>query len=394
MPANSQVISNYGLPVFNTPKYREALAEAERGLQNQQFQEVVGVVEDSLNIVPSEDSEHVRLAWVRADLVNSELPDSVILNFARAEYLKWVRQTEYLVLMKHEGLENNVERVAVKASKRGNDVYAKRVRERFSALYALPDIKFFDYKDRSSRHKTGAFFYTLTINPSEMDINEAWITIGERLNRFNSNLRRNYGSFYGLRVYEAQKNGYPHVHGIAVFEEAEFEAFHYNGAWRIAEKRDIEDYWGEGFSDIEAVATTKGAWAYLGKYLGKLHELGSTAKPEYEGQGGGGMAGLVSKASLTTLALQWVYRKRSFSISGRLRDLIEQLHISNCEVPFELLQVDLMGGAEAVAVPEWVLCGFFIGELIKGGRVRWSVPLSVAEFREVRGSGAYVDRLQ
>lgn len=156
----------------------------------------------------------------------------------------------------------------------------------------------------------------------------------------------------------------------------------------------LEDYWGAGYVDIEALASTKGGIHYVAKYLGKLHGLGSgDTLPEAGANPDSNMSSLINQASLTTLSLMWVYRKRSYSLSRDLSDLIQALHNQNCGTKIELIQVDLEGGAAAERLPQWVLCGFFAGELVKGGRLKWSVPLSSAEYREIKGSGSFVDRL-
>lgn len=347
---------------------------------------------DKLEISPSE-GYNVRLGPVRADLdgVNGAL----LLNFVEQKYLKWVSENEYLILGEFHPLDGFIGFAGVKASKRGNDVYHKRVTERFNPLMELPDTVFFNYKDRSKRHKTRAMFVTLTYDQKGLKIGESWEQIGEDFNRFSSSIRRRFGSVAIVRVWEAHNSGFPHIHAIMVFEEAEFGAFHYEGSWRIQQKRDLEAYWPHGFIDVEALSSTRGGLHYVAKYLGKLHRLGYTAKPGYIEEGeSSGLGGLVSKASVRTLSLMWVFRKRAFSISGSFIDLIEALHNSNCGIQTEVCQLDLMGVEVPERVTEWILCGFFVGELIKGGKVRWSVELSHKEYFEIKRCGSYRDRLE
>ena len=362
-----------------------------------------GIVSEELLVLPSDSPAKVRLSRVRARLFEDHIDGATLLNYASSIYLDWVRETEYLVLGKYDPLEGYTEFVGVKASKRGNDVYAKRVRDRWAPLMELPDVHFFSYKDRSKNHLTRAIFVTLTYDPKGKTIGEAWEDVGADWNRFITRARKVYGGIQVARVWESMKNGYPHIHAIMLFDTKEFTAFHHNDAWRIQGKHDVAEMWNHGFSDVEALSSTKGGFHYIAKYLGKLHELGHVPQRgagsmddinlDYGGDGSN-LGKLISRASVLTLSLMWVHRKRAFSISGELSESIRALHNSNSGPGYyALLQVDLEGGAPPERVTQWVLCGFFAGELIKGGKLRWSVGLSPKEYHEIRGSGAYTNRL-
>jgi len=332
--------------------------------------------------------EKMRLGPVRANMYREGVDGATLVNYAVSTYREWVQQTEYLVLGKYDPLLGFIGFKAVKAAKRGNDVYNRRIRERFNEVMRLPNVNFFNYKDRSSKHTTRALFTTLTYDPGKLSIGEAWEAVGEHYNRFISGIRAKYGPVSVLRVWEAQKNGHPHIHMIMVFESAEFNAFHYNGAWRVAEKHDIEGSWEHGFSDVEALASLRGGLAYIAKYLGKVHGLsGGASSDEVEDSG---LSSLVSRGSLYTLGLMWIFRKRAFSVSGSWCDLIRAMHNSNSDVSYwELVQVDLGGGAPAEAIQRWILLGFWSGELYTGARMRWSVGLTLSELREIQGSSCW-----
>lgn len=356
--------------------------------------------ESELLILPSISAIKVRLSRVRARLWETPIDGSTLVNYASSTYLEWVRDTEYLILGKYDPLEGYVEFVGVKASKRGNDVYAKRVRDRWAPLMKLPDVHFFNYKDQGRNHLTRALFVTLTYAPKGKTIGEAWESVGEDWNRFITRARKEYGGVQVARVWESMKNGYPHIHAIMLFDTKEFNAFHHNEAWRVYGKSDLAKMWDHGFSDVEALSSTKGGFHYVAKYLGKLHELGHVPNPsapkelEY-GELGSNLGKLTSRASVLTLSLMWIHRKRAFSISGELSDSIRALHNSNQDSDFyALLQVDLDGGAPPERVTRWVLCGFFAGELIKGGKVRWSVELSPKDYMKIRNSESYSNRLE
>ena len=339
--------------------------------------------------------DKMRLGPVRARMYNEGIDGATLVSYAVATYREWVAQTEYLVMGLYNPREGYEEFKAVKAAKRGNDVYHKRVRERFGELMELPNVQFFNYKDRSSKHTTRALFVSLTYAHDELSIGEAWEAVGEDYNRFITNIRANYGPVSVLRVWESQRNGYPHIHAIMLFEGHEFNAFHHNDTWRVAEKRDIEGYWEHGFSDVEALASLRGGMAYVAKYLGKVHGLVC----DYDSGGGElneaedpALSNLVSRASMYTLSLMWIFRKRAFSVSGSWCDLIRAMHNSKSPAEYwELLQVDLEGVAEAEPIKRWILLGFWSGHLYTGARLRWGVALSFGDLRELKAGPCWSD---
>ena len=374
---------------------------------------VPDIVPKELLVLPSDAPGKVRLSRVRARLWENPIDGASLVNYAVSTYLDWVRETEYLIMGKYDPLSGFTNYRGFKASKRGNDVYAKRVREAWSPLMELPDVYFFDYKDRSKNHQTRALFTSHTYAPRGKTIGEAWEDVGKDWNLYITRLRKKYGGIQCARVFEAHKGrainnyihrGYPHIHAIMLFDTHEFTAFHHKDAWRVYGKDDIARMWTHGFTDVEALSSTKGGFHYIAKYLGKLHELGQVSKSsssraralgdvEYR-EDGSNLVNLPNQASVLSLSLMWIHRKRAFSISGKLADSIRTLHNSNQEHEYyALLQVDLEGEFLPERVTQWVLCGFFAGELIKGGKVRWSVELSHKEFREISNSVSYNDRL-
>ena len=287
---------------------------------------------------------------------------------------------------------------------------------------ALPDIQFFNWRDRSSRHKTRALFVTLEFNAYVCRLDQLWEGVGEcrvcgrrgalgefqsvkhveddrtwytreccgksvRLvggasyayNRFITAFRKRYGDCSVIRVYEAHKSGYPHIHLIMITDN-EFEAFYHDNHWRVQGKHDIEGLWPWGFSDVEALASTRGGINYVVKYLGKLHEVGICGGWDDLASDCGrasDLSNLVSSASVRTLSLMWVFRKRAFSVSRSILDEIRAMHNSNSG---GLREVDLAGDP----VWEWSLIGFWGGDL-----GRWSVELSPNQFAELKRSSTW-----
>lgn len=339
----------------------------------------------------------IRLNHIRANIGLSGFEGATLSNYLVRSYLNWVQEDEYLILAEYDEVEGYTGNyVGVKASKRGNDVYAKRVKDRFSRLHEVPNVEFFNHKDRSKRHKTKALFTTLTFDQKDLLLSDSWTQIGINFNRFMANIRKKYGKVSLVRVWESHKSGYPHIHVILLFHEHEFNAFHYNGSWRTKEKRQIESCWSHGFSDVEALASIQGGLRYLGKYLGKVHGLpqegiGRSESSSYGGQGSN-LAKLINNASVKTLAIMWAFRKRAFSISKDLAEFIRILHNSNFEGDLGVfVQLDLEGGAPVEGVKRWILWGFWSGQILRDKKCLWSVDLDRADVDLLRSSGAWTD---
>jgi hypothetical protein len=299
-------------------------------------------------------------------------------------FTNWSTYKEYLIFKRDKKREGDREFKAVLSAKRGNAVYAWRLKGKFESLADIPEIKFFNYRDRSKVHKTSALFVTLTLAPG-LRLDQQWEGIGEAYNRWISYLRRRYGRIDCIRVWEAHKSGVPHVHVILIFESKEFSTFFYNGTWRVQEKHDLE--WAEGFTDVEALSSVKGGINYVVKYLAKLHKVGIHGGLEdtsYSAETN--LGSLVASASTLTLSLMWAFRRRAFSVSRRLIDLIASMSNSNETCAIQTVQVDLEG------VPiwdKWVLIGFWGGDLGV-----WCKELSIREIQSMRCSGSWSDNLR
>ena len=339
----------------------------------------VGTSHESLRIEESPSFEKPRLNRFRALL---SFEDHDLEDIGRG-YLDWVSYPEYMVFQGEHVHTGEKRWKAVKASKRGNDVYNWRLGKRLNWVDELPNLTFFGWKDRSRRHKTRALFVTLTYAREDLRVDEAWELVGEDYNRWVSRIKKRFGTVRIIRVWEAQRDGFPHVHAILVFEDHEFEAFHYNGVWRAQDKRSLE--WEHGFTDVEALASLRGGIRYVLKYLTKLHQIGidgsqQNDKIAYDSP----LSGLPSRASITTLSLMWIFRKRAFSVSGGLLDLITRLRNSNQIASKRVIQVDF----EGEAVWKWTLKGFWGGHI---GDNAWSSDLSLDQFRKIRSSISWTD---
>jgi hypothetical protein len=249
------------------------------------------------------------------------------------KYRKWVSEDKYMILNRVElkafqvrdnkkkelltvSLPVKSETFAVKCSKRGNDVYRFRVYRRFKGLASLSEkLVFFNPKDREIK-KTRALFVTFTYDPKRCSYNDAWYSIGVDFNRSMAYIRKRFGKVSCCRVFEAYNNGYPHIHAVLLFEEKEFSVFRdRKGKFRIHEKEIFAEGW-HSFVDVQAISSLGRGLSYLKKYL--LKSIDAENK---------------DSLALKTLALLWAFKKRTFSVSGKFRqlltDLIKSKHNSN-----------------------------------------------------------------
>jgi len=232
-------------------------------------------------------------------------------------YREWRDLDEYgLIREKNEKIPIYKRKIiAIKCSKRGNDVYQRRVRDRFGALMRQDDVEFFPFSEVNP--KVSLVFVTLTW-ADRGDIRESWEKNGENFNRWITNLREKYGRLSYARTWEAFENGCCHVHLMIQFHEARLLAFKTidqegKFVWRISEKSEFERSW-PAFVDVRAVRTYSAVVRYLQKRVLKGTDKGD------------------QQAGDLTHSLLWVFRKRAFALSGelvaRLHDLIRSLRNS------------------------------------------------------------------
>lgn len=294
-------------------------------------------------------------------------------------YVYWRDLPEFMVLRKElmnpRTFSSEWQYVAVKCSKRGNDVYASRVKRRLNWLSNCENVQFFDVSDFSTVKKvfTSALWITLTWDTKRGSRLEAWEKdVSVDFNRYISALRRKYGRISVLRTWEATAKGYPHVHAILLFHEAKFSVFPHLAkdeegreklTFRISEKDQVASYWHSPVVDVQAVSSTKKLFNYMRKYQTKTLLASDSPK------------------GVSTMSLMWLFRKRGFSVSGdfraRLHDLIRTLHNSN----MEMVQSRLDGSLEESS--PWVFVGVFTAAEIGILSDRWTAHLNKEQISRV-----------
>lgn len=145
--------------------------------------------------------------------------------------------------------------------------------------------------------KSDILFITLTY--AERNIYN-YEKVGEDLNRFMSNLRKIFKKpKIIIRTFEAQKSGIVHIH-LLVYIGKPIDIKKHNNTFRIRNYElltKIKNCWKYGFSDIQAFVKLGEGLRYILKYVKK---------------------NIDTQVSLLTLSLNWLFRKRSFSINYRI----------------------------------------------------------------------------
>jgi len=304
-----------------------------------------------------------RLEYYRA-LLSFDNPD---LDKIIDIFIYWSKFVEYLIFRKENVYTYEKEYKAVKAAKRGNDVYSWKLKKRLRYLYNLPKIEFFNFKDRSNSQKTRAIFITLTYR-RDLHIDEAWEQVGSDYNRWITRMRKTFGKIDTIRCWEAQRDGYPHIHCVLLFYDYEFDTFFYNGKWRISRKRELEKYWAWGFLDMWGIYSLGAGVGYVLKYVTKVNNALLAKK--------------LDRKMVLSLALMWIFCKRAYSVSKDFgSDLIEDEGEEEEKVEDSPRgQVDL----EGKSIYKWYLVGFWAD--INEKYELWSVELVYNEFWRIISS--------
>lgn len=255
-------------------------------------------------------------------------------------YLEWRNFDEYLVLQKQtDSLRGNGEvvrkTIAIKCSKRGNDVYGRRLWKRLKFLYEFNDMVLFD--PRGNVKTTNVLLVTLTYDTKHLRVQEAWETIGDDFNKRIRNLRKKFGRIAYLRCWESSQKAYPHIHVLMIFQDYTFRVTRVNGKYRIMEKEVFEKSY-HSFVDVQAIQKLRNGIRYVTKYL-----LKSTSD---------------TQTQILTFALCWLFRKQSFAVSGILKESMQTFIASSHR---RLIQIDLSGKEVPLKIV-WVFIGFFSAE--------------------------------
>jgi hypothetical protein len=303
-----------------------------------------------------------RLSYARNYFLQFTLKRSIDFTELTEFYREWRDYVEYLVLqeqtknLKIQG-EIDKETIAVKCAKRGNDVYWGRVWERLKPITNLKEHTLFD--THSNIKRSNVLFMTLTYDVKRSTIQEAWETVGKEFNKWINNIRKKFGRISYLRCWEASRKGYPHIHVLLVFHDHPFRIVFSQlkkgrRVYRIAEKEAFEKSY-HSFVDVQAVRKLREGIKYVLKYLSKNKYM--------------------VKSQTLTLALCWLFKKRSFALSGDFHETVYTV----LNIRFRFVQADLFGN-KVISRVEWVLIGIYSAELLGVDPSVWSHRINLDDF--------------
>jgi len=331
-----------------------------------------GLSSDVLSAI-SDCYGNIRLAKIRYWI---EHPAREDLDLLQEIYLKWVTSPEALLLQGTHSETGEKKYVGVKCSKRGNDVFNRRLDRKLSFLKDLKSegYEFFNTNDFTLDKKvfSSALWVTLTFDSKLCSLDEAWRRIEYDWNKWITNLRNRYGQIMPLKFVQGfpgkgPARGYPHIHAVLLFKESQFSVFP-----QLVDKNQVDDKAGKdvemktfrplksslryrihekdelvsqgkyhSFVDVQALRTFKSISSYCRKYGQGTYDVVSA-----EGQ--------VNDEALLNCALGFYYHKQSYSASralqGELSDLITSLQSSKRGGPKFQARLD---GRDAFPVWVW-----------------------------------------
>jgi len=288
------------------------------------------------------DSEHKpRLNYARSYFIGCSIDQDLDFQELQEFYQEWRDFDEYIVLQKQTNNlrikgEVDKETIAVKCAKRGNDVYWWRIRKRLRSLRKSENHTLFD--TRGNDKLSNVLFTPLTYDIRRSTVQEAWETVGDEFNKWIRNLRKKFGRISYLRCWEASRKGYPHIHVLMVFHDHRFRVVFSQlkkgrQVYRIAEKEAFTKSY-HSFVDVQTVRKLREGIKYILKYLSKTKYAGKSQK--------------------LTLALCWLFKKRSFAVSGDFQEAVYTIF----KIQYRSIQTDIFGNKVEYQII-WVFIGIF-----------------------------------
>jgi len=361
----------------------ETVQEPYEGYDNEVLSQSQKTVNSEVLSAISDSFGNIRLAKIRDYL---EHPKQSDVDFMQEVYLKWVSSPEALILKGTNTSTGEERMIGVKCSKRGNDVFNKRLDGKLSFLESLKSEGFelFDSADFTLDKKvfSSVLWVTLTFDSKLCSMDEAWKRIEDDWNSWITNLRNRYGQIMALKFIQAfpgKKQGkrgeafaYPHIHAVLLFKEAKFSVYpqlveknevdekvnhEVSLRYRINEKDELVSQ-GKYHSnvDVQALRTFKSISNYCRKYgQGTYNVINDD--------------GEVNDEALINCTMGFFYHKQSYSASralqGELSDLITQMRLSKSSNPRFQARLD---GSGSFSVWKWESKGVRSwGELRKVG---------------------------
>lgn len=316
VPGQKQVEAET-MSLFTDPRGSDSVSERDRGHSSEGYSFLSELLDDW---------GRPRLDMARSFFSSLKQKD---VPYLIEGFKNWRDFAEYLILKGENRVNGKKLFVAVKCSKRGNDVFSRRLDRKLGFLKQIEGIDLFtpEMFKPNKVVKSNLLWVTLTFNPALCGLKRAWETYMSSWNLWITNLRNKYGRIEVLRFSEAfpgefkkdgtpaKAFGYPHIHAVLLFKEAHFRVFprmeegkdgKLGLVYRIQEKYELEDQgkW-HSFVDVKALSSGRALGGYLRKHTKNTH-YGDTQE------------------ALVTQALLWLFRKQTFSMSsGFRRELLD-----------------------------------------------------------------------
>jgi hypothetical protein len=302
------------------------------------------------------DYGDIRLS--KAQKVIGALDQGILPEFCDV-FEQWVTNDEWLLLEGTHFETQEKRRIGVKCSKRGNSVYNRRLDRRLGFLSKIKNVSLFSLEDFKPNRKVESqlFWFTLSWDPSLFSFDDSWRNqVSYHWNLWITRMRNHYGRIQVLKFVQATPgsglaHGFPHIHGVLLFQDKKFQIephidkgdlneLSFRMVWR--ERKAVERAGGwHSFIDVKALKSVSSAVNYCRKYGQGTFDVVSDS-------------GEVNEEALLNCAMNWYYRKRSFSVSGGLQralsDLIRLLRNS------KVFQGTL-DGSPAIPVWSWEFLG-------------------------------------
>jgi hypothetical protein len=301
----------------------------------------------------------VSLSKVRDSFLHGWIGVDGVLEY----YRLWLAIIFYVICVRFNYSKGEFEYRAFRGVKRGDDKYSFLTCQKVKRLGRFGNDLVYFNRGSHGHVKGSGLLWTLEYNANVISVGNAWQNVGVDFNRSMSHIRKLFGNFSLVRVWESHESGYPHIHVLLIFHNYVFggrrmySQTHKKWLFRVigSDYKALKGCWCHGFSDSEMVDSYQGGVRYLSKYLVK-----STSLKEAGSKGG------------KTLAMCWLFHRRSFSISGELfSDEISILCNSNLnstkensDVRFLKIGIDLYGNSIFEKVGKWHLFGFCLRETV------------------------------
>jgi hypothetical protein len=204
---------------------------------------------------------------------------SIDINQSNELITNWRRNDVWLVWKRTKVSDNSVDYQYNKASKRGNDVYRWRVKNRHKIICDFlednDNIKYI-LCDDNNRPYCKVLKFTLVVNTNRFSLN-SWNKreCSLYVDRFTKRLRNKYSNVRIARSTEVSQNGYLHVNLICYFKDEKFQVFLYKSkkdgslSWRLKDyslKQEMGKLWKAGYVDTRAIESSHDLLEYSLKY--------------------------------------------------------------------------------------------------------------------------------